>query len=41
MARGVHPTGLKQLGRHESYAVLDVYLGLGDPSESHPLNRVL
>jgi hypothetical protein len=26
MARGVHPTRLKQLGRHKSYAVLDVYL---------------
>jgi hypothetical protein len=41
MARGVHPTRLKQLGRHKSYAVLDVYLELGDPFESHPLNGVL
>jgi hypothetical protein len=31
MARGVHPTRLKQLGRHKSYALLDVYLELGDP----------
>jgi hypothetical protein len=38
MARGCHPTRLKQLGRHRSYAVLDVYLELGDPFESHPLN---
>jgi hypothetical protein len=41
MARGVHPTRLKQLGRNKSYAVLDVYLELGDPFESHPLNGVL
>ena len=41
MDRGVHPTRLKQLGRHRSYAVLDVYLELGDPFESHPLNGVL
>jgi len=41
MDRGVHPTRLKQLGRHKSYAVLDVYLELGDPFESHPLNGVL
>jgi hypothetical protein len=26
---------------HEVYAVLDVYLELGDPFESHPLNGVL
>jgi hypothetical protein len=41
MALGVHPTRLKQLGRHKSDAVLDVYLELGDPFESHPLNGVL
>jgi hypothetical protein len=41
MDRGVHPTRLKQLGRHKSYAVLDVYLELGDPFEGHPLNGVL
>ena len=41
MARGVHPTRLKQRGRHKSDAVLDVYLELGDPFESHPLNGVL
>ena len=41
MDRGVHPTRLKQLGRHKSYAVLDEYLELGDPFESHPLNGVL
>jgi len=41
MDRGVHPTRLKQLGRHKSYAVLDEYLELGDPFESHPLSGVL
>ncbi len=41
MERGVHPTRLKQLGRHKSYAVLDEYLELGDPFESHPLSGVL
>ena len=41
MARGVHPTRLKQLGRHKSYVVLDVYLELGEAFESHPLNGVL
>jgi hypothetical protein len=38
MERGIHPTRLKQLGRHKSYAMLDVYLELGDPFEAHPLN---
>jgi len=41
MDRGVHPTRLKQLGRHKSYAVLDEYLKLGDPFDSHPLSGVL
>jgi hypothetical protein len=41
MDRGVHPTRLRQLGRYKSYAVLDVYLELGDPFEGHPLNGVL
>jgi integrase len=41
MDRGVHPTRLKQFGRHKSYAVLDEYLELGDPFEGHPLNGVL
>jgi hypothetical protein len=41
MARGVHPTRLKQLGRHKIYAVLDAYLELGDPFEGHPLTGVL
>jgi site-specific recombinase XerC len=41
MDRGVHPTRLKQLGRHKSYAVLDEYLELGDPFEGHPLSGVL
>ena len=41
MQRGVHPTRLKQLGRHKSYAVLDEYLELGDPFENHPLGGVL
>jgi hypothetical protein len=41
MDRGIHPTRLKQLGRHKTYAVLDVYLELGDPFEGHPLTGVL
>ena len=41
MDQGVHPTRLKQLGRHKSYAVLDEYLQLGDPFEGHPLSGVL
>jgi len=41
MDRGVHPTRLKQLGRHKSYAVLDEYLELGDPFDGHPLGGVL
>jgi len=41
MDRGIHPTRLKQLGRHHSYAVLDDYLELGDPFDSHPLSGVL
>jgi site-specific recombinase XerC len=41
MDRGVHPTRLKQLGRHKSYAVLDEYLEMGDPFEGHPLSGVL
>jgi integrase len=41
MDRNVHPTRLKQLGRHKTYAVLDDYLELGDPFEGHPLNGVL
>jgi integrase len=41
MARGIHPTRLKQLGRHKTYAVLDAYLELGDPFEGHPLTGVL
>jgi hypothetical protein len=38
---GVHPTRLKQLGRHKSYAVQDEYLQLGEPFDRHPLNGVL
>jgi len=41
MDPGVHPTRLKQLGRHRTYAVLDVYLELGDPFEGHPPTGVL
>ena len=41
MDRGVHPTHLKRLGRHRTYAVLDEYLQVGDPFEAHPLNGVL
>ena len=38
MDRGAHPTRLKQLGRHRSYAVVDEYLELGDAFDVHPLN---
>jgi len=41
MERGIHPTRLKQLGRHKTYAVLDVYLELSDPSERHSLSGAL
>jgi site-specific recombinase XerC len=41
MDRGVHPTRLKQLGRHKTYAVLDTYLEFGDPFEGHPLGDVM
>ena len=41
MDRLVHPTHLKRLGRHKTYAVLDEYLQVGDPFEAHPLNGVL
>jgi hypothetical protein len=41
MDRNIQPTRLKQLGRHETYAVLDDYLELGDPFEGHPLSGVL
>jgi site-specific recombinase XerC len=41
MDRGIHPTHLKRLGRHRSYAVLDEYLEQGDPFETHALRGVL
>ena len=41
MDQGVHPTRLKRLGRHKSYAVLDEYLEWGDPFDGHPLAGVL
>ena len=41
MDLGVHPTRLKRLGRHKSYAVLDEYLEMGDLFEGHPLSGVL
>ncbi|MGI4746501.1 MAG: site-specific integrase [Janthinobacterium lividum] len=41
MERGVHPTRLKQHGRHKSYAVLDEYLEMGDPFETHPMRGIL
>jgi integrase len=41
MDRGIHPTRLKRLGRHASYAVLDAYLEDGDPFDSHALRGVL
>jgi hypothetical protein len=37
MARSVHPTRLKQLGRHKSYVVLDGYLELGEPKITTPV----
>lgn len=39
--QGVHPTRLRQLGRHHSYAVLDEHLQFGDPFDGHPLASVL
>jgi hypothetical protein len=41
MDRNIHPTCLKQVGRHKTYAVLDAYLKLDDPFEGHPLNGAL
>jgi len=39
--RRVHPTQLKQLGRHKSYATLAAYIEEGDLFESNALNGVL
>jgi integrase len=39
--RRVHPTQLKQLGRHKSYATLSAYLEEGDLFEDNALNGVL
>lgn len=41
MDNNVHPTRLKQLGRHKSYNVLDGYLKLGEPFGNHALNGLL
>ncbi len=41
MEQGIHPTRLKQLGRHKSYNVLDEYLEFGEPFMNHPLNGML
>ena len=41
MDLGVHPSRLKRLGRHRSYAVMDEYLEHGDPFEGHPLSSLL
>jgi len=41
MDLGVHPSRLKRLGRHRSYAVMDAYLEHGDPFDSHPLSGLL
>ena len=41
MDRGVHPTQLKRLARHKTYAVLGDYLEIGDPFNAHPLSGVL
>lgn len=38
---GVHPSRLKQLGRHKTYAVLDTYFEFGDPFEGHPLKGLM
>ncbi|MCB8883922.1 site-specific integrase [Acidisoma cellulosilytica] len=38
---GIHPSRLKQLGRHKTYAVLDAYLEFGDPFEGHPLSGLM
>jgi integrase len=38
---GIHPSRLKQLGRHKTYAVLDSYLEFGDPFDGHPLGNLL
>ena len=37
----VHPTRLKRLGQHKSYDVLDGYLELGEPFDSHALHGLL
>jgi integrase len=39
--RRVHPTRLKQLGRHKSYATLAAYIEEGDLFEDNALNGVL
>jgi hypothetical protein len=39
--RRVHPTQLKQLGRHANYATLGAYLEEGDLFEDNALNGVL
>ena len=39
--RRVHPTQLKQLGRHRSYATLSAYIEEGDLFEDNALNGVL
>ncbi len=41
MDSNVHPTRLKRLGRHKSYDVLDGYLELGEPFDSHALHGLL
>lgn len=41
MDSNVHPTRLKQLGRHKSYDVLDGYLELGEPFDNHALRGIL
>jgi integrase len=37
MDRGIHPTRLKKLARHKTYAVLDEYIEMGELFEDHPL----
>ncbi|MBB2157343.1 site-specific integrase [Gluconacetobacter diazotrophicus] len=41
MRNQVHPSRLKRLGRHKSYAPLDHYLEHGDAFEDHPLKNLL
>jgi hypothetical protein len=41
MGLAAHPSRLKRLSRHRSYAVKDEYPKPGDPFEGHPLSGLL